>query len=157
VVIKATICEIIHDGKILLQRKDLRKFGGGKWNGPGGKLEPNESPVEGVHREVFEETGLNIYSPSLKGILEFYFGKKSEADWTCYIFRTERFSGEPVNLGEGELRWFKLTNIPYNDMWEDDKYWLPLLLEGINFKGHFIYDEKGEKIIEYNLQIVRKP
>ena len=42
-------------------------------------------------------------------------------------------------------------------MWEDDKYWLPLLLEGINFKGHFIYDEKGEKIIEHNLQIMHKP
>lgn len=156
-VIRATICEIIHNGKLLLQRKDLIKFGGGKWNGPGGKLDLNELPIEGVQREVLEETGLKIYSPTLKGILEFYFCKKSEPDWICYIFSTERFSGEPVDLGEGELRWFKLTNIPYNDMWEDDKYWLPLLLEGKNFKGHFVYDEKGEKITDYELQIVHKP
>jgi 8-oxo-dGTP pyrophosphatase MutT (NUDIX family) len=141
---------------LLLQRKNLKKFGGGKWNGPGGKIEPNESAIEGVCREVLEETGLRIYSPILKGVLEFYFGKKPESDWTCYIFRVEKFSGDPVNLGEGELRWFKLKDIPYKNMWEDDKHWLPLLIDNKNFKGHFIYDEKGEKIIEYNLQILHK-
>ena len=55
--IQATICEIIKDEKILLQYKAEGKFGEGKWNGPGGKIKPEETPLEGVIREVQEETG----------------------------------------------------------------------------------------------------
>ena len=56
--ITATICEIIKDGRLLLQRKAKGRFGEGKWNGPGGKIKPEETPDEGVIREVKEETGL---------------------------------------------------------------------------------------------------
>ena len=61
--INATICEIIHDGKLLLQRKAAGRFWEGKWNGPGGKVDPGETPMEGVLREVREETGLTIHDP----------------------------------------------------------------------------------------------
>ncbi|MBD3206923.1 NUDIX domain-containing protein [Candidatus Bathyarchaeota archaeon] len=152
--VRATICEIIHDEMILLQYKRLDKFGGGKWNGPGGKLEPDESPYTGVSREVFEETGLRIRAHELRGVLDFYFGRKSSPDWSCYIFYTEHYSGKPKDLGEGELRWFNLQNIPYDYMWKDDSFWLPILLEGKKFKGYFIYDSSSENIIDYELNII---
>lgn len=151
---RATICEIIHDNMILLQFKRLDKFGGGKWNGPGGKLEPDETPYYGIYREVLEETGIRIQSHKLSGVLDFYLGRKPTPDWSCYIFYTEKFFGKPRDLGEGELRWFNLENIPYDDMWEDDRFWLPLLLEGKKFKGYFIYDNPGNEIIEHDLKII---
>jgi 8-oxo-dGTP diphosphatase len=36
------------------------KYGSGNWTLPGGHLEANESPTDGVKREVLEETGYNI-------------------------------------------------------------------------------------------------
>lgn len=50
--IKATLCEIIQNDEILLQRKVLGKFGEKKWNGPGGKIRDDETPEECVKREV---------------------------------------------------------------------------------------------------------
>jgi ADP-ribose pyrophosphatase YjhB (NUDIX family) len=39
-----------------------------RWQMPGGKINPGETPLEALHREVFEETSLFVYSPSLLGI-----------------------------------------------------------------------------------------
>ena len=66
--IRATICEIIQEEKILLQLKKAGKFGEGKWNGPGGKILSNETPIEGVKREVYEETGLKTTIIKIFGV-----------------------------------------------------------------------------------------
>lgn len=151
--ILATICEIVKDGKILLQRKSIGKFGEGKWNGPGGKLDPEESPMQGVIREVKEETGLLILEPELRGEIDFYFGEKKKPDWTTYIFLVTQFTGEINPNEEGELRWFKLEEIPYGQMWPDDSHWLPPLMIGKTVEGTFWYDDVGETIQRYKLKI----
>jgi hypothetical protein len=43
-------------------------------------------------------------------------------------------------------KWFEEGQIPYGNMWEDDKYWLPLFLEGKNFSGKFLFDAKSVMI-----------
>jgi 8-oxo-dGTP diphosphatase len=45
-----------------------------------------------------------------------------------YIFRVTRFTGEPTSNEEGTLRWFRVDDIPYDDMWADDIHWLLQLL-----------------------------
>lgn len=151
--IRATICEIIKDGKILLQHKSMGKFGEGKWNGPGGKLEPDESPIDGVIREVKEETGLTVLNPHIYGLIDFYFGEKPHPDWIAYIFRVTQYTGELMASDEGELRWFNLDEIPYAQMWQDDEYWLPALLEGKKVKGAFWYNTEGTILIRHELSI----
>jgi 8-oxo-dGTP pyrophosphatase MutT (NUDIX family) len=150
----ATLCEIIKDSKILLQRKAAGKFGEKKWNGPGGKMINDETPEECVIREVLEETGLLVNSLSYHGEVEFYFGVKNEADWNVYIYSTGCFSGVLKESEEGELRWFRLEDIPYDKMWEDDLHWLPLLLANKRFKGSFTYDEEGDNLLNYDLKLV---
>jgi len=151
--IHATICEIIKDGKLLLQYKAAGKFGEGKWNGPGGKLKPNETPTEGVIREVNEETGLTIHKPELNGLIDFYFGEKPEPDWITYIFHVTDFDGELRANDEGELCWFKINEIPYDQMWQDDQHWLPAFLEGKKVKGTFRFDEEGKELLRYDLTV----
>ena len=41
----------------------------GMWNGVGGKIEENETPYEGIIRETFEETGIELSSVTYKGLL----------------------------------------------------------------------------------------
>ena len=149
----ATICEIIKNCKILLQRKSTGRFGEGKWNGPGGKLDPGESPRQGVIREVKEETGLTILNPLLKGEINFYFGNKPKPDWTTYIFLVTQFKGEMKPNEEGELKWFSIEEIPYRQMWPDDLYWLPEIIEGKTVKGTFWFNDVGENILKYELEI----
>lgn len=150
---RATICEIIKDNKILLQKKSAGRFGEGKWNGPGGKLKPNETPTKGVIREVLEETGLTILNPCLKGEIDFYFGEKSEPDWITYIFYVSEFTGVMKPNDEGELKWFDLSKVPYDEMWQDDEYWLPELIEGKKFSGAFWYNEDGAELIRHKLEV----
>jgi 8-oxo-dGTP pyrophosphatase MutT (NUDIX family) len=151
--IRATICEIVKEDKILLQLKKAGKFGEGKWNGPGGKILFQESPREGVIREVYEETGLTLLNPALNGWIDFYFGEKSEPDWITYIFLATEFKGEIYASDEGELKWFKIKDIPYEKMWKDDQYWLPAFLKGKKIRGTFWFDHGGLNLIRHQLTI----
>jgi mutator protein MutT len=151
--IRATICEIIKDDKLLLQHKAAGKFGEGKWNGPGGKLKPDETPLEGVIREVREETGLTVLDPRLNGLIDFYFGEKPEPDWSTYIFLVTEYHGELNANDEGELRWFSFKDIPYTQMWQDDQYWLPAFLEEKKVKGAFWFNTDGTELIRHELRI----
>ncbi|MAI88720.1 MAG: DNA mismatch repair protein MutT, partial [Candidatus Marinimicrobia bacterium] len=68
-----TLCYITDSEKTLMlhrvkKENDMHE---GKWNGLGGKLEAGESPEECVIREVYEESGLTIKNPKLKGIITF--------------------------------------------------------------------------------------
>ena len=150
---RATICEIIKDGKILLQYKAAGRFGEGKWNGPGGKIKPHETPEMGVTREVKEETGLTVLNPRLNGVVDFYFGEKPDPDWVAYIFLVTDFTGDLVPNDEGELRWFDINGVPYDDMWQDDAYWLPALIQGRKVTGTFWYNEAGTELMRHSLTI----
>ena len=153
-VVAATLCEIIHGCRILLQRKSAGRFGEGKWNGPGGKVRPGETPLECVVREVREETGLTVSDLTEHGVVDFYFGEKPEPDWVVHIYSTSNFAGEPREGEEGELRWWSLDEIPYGEMWPDDAYWLPVLLQGKHFRGVFIYDVEGTRLLSHRLDVM---
>jgi 8-oxo-dGTP diphosphatase len=104
-----------------------------------------------VAREVFEETGLQVRALTYHGVLQFCFASPSRVDWIVHVFSSERWIGEPHPGDEGVLRWFALDEIPYDEMWPDDRHWLPLLLEGKRFRGWFVFNEGGDTIRAYQL------
>ena len=69
----ATLCYVRKDGKTLMvhRNKKPNDMHLGKWNGLGGKLEPGETPEECCIRELYEETGLAVRNPQLKGLITF--------------------------------------------------------------------------------------
>lgn len=149
--IEATLCQVIDDGCLLLLLKTAGRFGEGKWNGPGGKLNNKETPEEGVVREVYEETGLKVSDLVYHGGLYHYFGQEDEPDWFVHIFSTKTFKGKVKESEEGALKWFRFADIPYNQMWQDDEYWLPLALENKRFTGSFYFNEDGSELIRHVL------
>ncbi|UCD44979.1 MAG: 8-oxo-dGTP diphosphatase [Candidatus Bathyarchaeota archaeon] len=151
--IHATVTIIRQGDKILLQRKSSGRFGGGKWNGPGGKLQPNETPEECAAREVHEETGLAIANLRHHGALKHYFGDTDEPTWTVHQFSTSDYEGEPKESEEGELRWFHVDEIPYKEMWQDDEHWLPLLLQEKDFAGEFHFNENATQLLRHSLTV----
>ena len=146
--IDATICHIIHDGNLLLKKANSG-ISIGKWNGPGGKIERGETPEMNVVREVNEETGLTITNPVHHGTIRFYLNGGDRLDFLVYVFSTKRFTGKARSSDEGRVRWFEIGKIPYPKMWDDDRYWLPLLLNGVKFDARFSYDKQNKRVTDY--------
>ena len=129
---QATLCYIVKEGRVLLIHKK-RGIGAGKINGPGGKVDPGETPLAAAIRETQEETGVTPVDPQLRGELWFQFS----ADFVlhCYVYVAEAFVGMPRETEEAIPEWFNTGELPFTRMWEDDKHWLPLLLDGKRFQG----------------------
>lgn len=126
-----------------------RGFGEGKWNGFGGKVNPGESIEGATRRELFEEAGVISNNITKIGTLDFSWQDKPEI-LEVHIFKTDGFGGEAVESEEMKPSWFHINDIPYDDMWPDDKFWLPMLIFDQKFKGRFVFDDYNN-IVEYQL------
>lgn len=143
--------------EILLGKKN-RGFGHGKWNGYGGKLENDECIFKGALRELHEESGLTLDKNDLiyLGYNE-YKQKSDDFSRVVHIFTAEIVKGELKESEEmSEPCWFNFEAIPYENMWPDSKYWLPLIFEKRFFVGRFFYDENGN-VESYDLEKLEKP
>jgi len=148
-----TLCYIIDDKKLLMLKKSAELFGGGKWNGLGGKIGVGESPEQGCIREVYEESGLHVSNLKYHGVLKFWFGDTSEPLIVCYVFSTKSFDGQIREGQEGILRWIDFDEVPYEEMWEDDRHWLPMLMEGKSISGEFYFNLEGTKLLKHKLEV----
>jgi len=146
-----TLCFIYQHPRILLGMKK-RGFGQGRWNGFGGKVKEGEAIKEAVKREMEEEVGITPKSFEKFGIVEFEFQGNPEI-LEVHFFKVNEFSGKPKESEEMKPQWFDIKEIPFNQMWPDDKLWFPLFLEGKKFKGKFLF-ENWDKILKYNLNEV---
>lgn len=140
---EATICYPMEGDRVLLIHKK-RGVGSGNYNGPGGKLEDGETPREAARREVREEVRLRVEDLEKVGELEFVFG--DEPFMHVHVFRTDSFAGTPQETVEADPEWFHREEIPYDEMWEDDRLWLPLALDGKPFVGYFRFDAGGDEM-----------
>lgn len=138
----ATILFIIKDGQVLLIEKKTG-LGAGKINGPGGKIEPGETPLEAAIRETQEELMVTPHSPRKLGELQ--FAMSDHVDIHCHVYRSDDYSGIPTETDEAKPVWTALDAIPYDRMWEDDRHWLPLVVEEMSFLGRFAFD--GERML----------
>jgi 8-oxo-dGTP diphosphatase / 2-hydroxy-dATP diphosphatase len=146
-----TLCIIHKNGKVLLGMKK-RGFGQGRWNGFGGKIHEGETIETAAKRETLEESGVNVLSMEKMGMIEFEF-KGNPKILEVHIFRAGDFSGNPVETEEMRPQWFDSDKIPFEKMWQDDKYWFPLFFAGKKFKGKFLFDSE-DNILEYKLEEV---
>ena len=98
-----TNMDMVYDdaGNILVQDRKNPDWPGLTF--PGGHVEPGESFVESVIREVWEETGLTIENPILCGTKQFQ--TKENARYVVLFYKANRFSGELKSSDEGEVFW----------------------------------------------------
>ena len=146
-----TILFLTREGEILLAMKK-RGFGMGKWNGVGGKAAPGENETEAAIRECQEEIGVTPTNPRLIGKIKFREKTDPGFGHHAHIFVATKWLGEPVETEEMRPQWFNLQDIPYRQMWVDDKLWLPLLLAGKRFQADITLD--GDKIVSHDIKTV---
>lgn len=119
--------------RILLGMKK-RGFGVGKWNGFGGKLEPDETIEQCAIRELEEESMVKALSVNRRGYLVFKMLDTSKL-MRVHVYESYDFCGEAKETDEMRPQWFNEENIPLQSMWPDDTHWMPYFLGGKSFVG----------------------
>ena len=107
---------------------------------PGGHVEKEESFVDSVIREVYEETGLTIENPVLCGTKQFQSGE--ETRYVVFFYRTDKFTGELKSSHEGEVFWIDrkdLSKYPLAPDMED----MVQVMESEQLSEFYYYQENG--------------
>ncbi len=136
--VTGTLMFVRQRDQVLLIRKK-RGHGAGKINGPGGKIELGETPLQGAIRETEEETGIVVHGASLQG--EFRFVDLVALQWYGYVFVADDWDGQPQVTEEADPFWCPVAQLPFEQMWDDDRFWLPRILAGERLEGDFLFDD----------------
>jgi 8-oxo-dGTP diphosphatase len=118
-----TLCLLYRGNEVLLQdrvKEDWRGFAL-----PGGHVEPGESIVESVVREMREETGLTVLHPQLCGVKQF---PTDEGRYLVILFKSDEFTGDLVSSEEGRMEWVHLDQLEEYDTVADLKELLDVML-----------------------------
>ncbi|NBV87551.1 MAG: NAD-dependent epimerase/dehydratase family protein, partial [Verrucomicrobia bacterium] len=83
-----------------------------------------------------------------RGFLRFQF--TDGYSLSCLVFVARDLAGTPVSTPEADPLWVALDEVPYGEMWADDREWLPTVLEGGTFTGSFLFE--GERMLEKDLR-----
>jgi 8-oxo-dGTP diphosphatase len=145
---RAVLCFIVKEGRVLLIHKK-RGLGAGKVNAPGGRIESGEGVVEAAVRETQEEVGVTPLGLEERGLLHFQF--LDGYSLHCVVFTASDLVGEPIETDEANPFWSPVDAIPYDEMWADDRHWLPLMMSGREFAGYFEFD--GEKMLSMKVDL----
>ena len=146
--IRSTCIYPQQDGRwlMLLRNRKENDVNAGKWIGPGGKFEANETARECANRELYEETGLVADALDYKGILYFRYPHKEEEK--IWIYTCEKFHGSLKDCDEGTLAWIDEADILNLELWEGDRIFLESLLKKTDEKFclELVYNENDELV-----------
>jgi len=107
---RITNCVLRKGNQILLLQKPSR----GWWVAPGGKMELGESVKESVVREYFEETGVTLKNPTVKGIFTINIKEEENviSEWMMFTFIADQYEGVNLNESrEGKIKWHSVDEV----------------------------------------------
>lgn len=144
----ATLMFVRRNDQVLLIRKK-RGLGAGKINGPGGRIEQGETPLECAVRETKEE--LLITPHNVRPAGELFFHAEDMPKIHGHVFTATDYTGTPTETDEAIPLWTHIHRLPLNEMWDDDRLWLPHVLAGCVIRGWFTF--VGERLIDHRVEI----
>ena len=153
--IERTLVFLSKPKEVLLGYKK-RGHGAGLWNGIGGKVETGESTETAMIRECQEEVGVTPEDYRKIARLVFKGGSdKTQPINNVTAYLCDKWLGEPTETEEMQPRWFRLLDVPYDQMWSGDEIWLPMALSGGYFEGVVEFDPNN-KVKNWQLDQVKK-
>ncbi len=140
-----TLCFVENgDDVLMLKGAPTKRLYANLYNGVGGHVEAGEDLLSSMHREVREETGLEIADARLRAVVNVDEGGKSGV--VFFVFTARSDSRELRPSGEGQVSWISRKRLMELDLVEDLRQLLPIVLDeraGLWF-GHLSYDTAGK-------------
>ena len=118
------LCLLYRGNEVLLQNRTKDDWRG--FTLPGGHIEPGESIVESVIREMREETGLTVIRPKLCGVKQ--FPNDEGGRYLVILFKSGEFTGELVSSEEGRMEWVPMDRLEEYDTVSDLQELLDVML-----------------------------
>ena len=135
------LCLIHKNGRYLLQDRIKNDWKG--YTLPGGHIEPGESIVDAVIREMQEETGLTISHPHLCGVKQFPL---EEGRYIVFLFDTEEFEGDLRSSEEGTMHWIDERKLPKVNLVEDFEDLIEVMLDDELMEFQYVIED-GEWLV----------
>jgi 8-oxo-dGTP diphosphatase len=118
------------DGRVLIGQRRAGQSHALKWEFPGGKVEPGETPQQALARELQEE--LSITGARGGEMLRYEFAYPGKAAILLIFFRIDTFEGDPRNLIYEALHWAPREELPAIDFLEGDRRFLNWYCAGLS-------------------------
>lgn len=134
--VELTVLCLIHNEDSYLLQDRVKK----DWNGytlPGGHIEPGESIVDAVVREMKEETGLTIKSPRLCGVKQFPI---EGGRYIVFLFETDQFEGKLVDSEEGKMHWVKISELSNVNLVNDFEELIEVMMSNILTEFQYVVE-----------------
>ncbi|RHQ76405.1 8-oxo-dGTP diphosphatase [Firmicutes bacterium AF22-6AC] len=135
------LCLIHKNGRYLLQDRIKNDWKG--YTLPGGHIEPGESIVDAVIREMQEETGLMISHPHLCGVKQFPL---EEGRYIVFLFETEEFEGDLRSSEEGTMHWIDERELSKVNLVEDFEDLIEVMLDDELVEFQYVIED-GEWLV----------
>lgn len=135
------LCLIHKNGRYLLQDRIKNDWKG--YTLPGGHIEPGESIVDAVIREMQEETGLTIRHPHLCGVKQFPL---EEGRYIVFLFETEEFEGDLHSSEEGTMHWIDERELSKVNLVEDFEDLIEVMLDDELMEFQYVIED-GEWLV----------
>ncbi|MBE6405633.1 MAG: 8-oxo-dGTP diphosphatase [Lentisphaerae bacterium] len=138
-------------GRVLVQERLPKPTS--SWSGltfPGGHVEPGETVVASVIREVQEETGLTVSNLRNCGYIQWYNPEK-HSQYFVFLFKTDTFTGKLKDSAEGKMKWLTLDEMLSGKLAPNMKEYLSVFQNettlqafGIEGMGLNVVDDSGK-------------
>ena len=115
---QVTAALIEKQGKILLARRKAGKHMGEKWEFPGGKIDPGESPQEALRRELAEEFSIEARIGEYLGSTEF---RQGEIELEIQLYRALHLGGTFILHDHEEIRWVAPQEVESYELVDSDR------------------------------------
>ena len=115
---QVTAALIEKQGKILLARRKAGKHMGEKWEFPGGKIDPGESPQEALRRELAEEFSIEARIGEYLGSPEF---RQGEIELEIQLYRALHLGGTFILHDHEEIRWVAPQEVESYELVDSDR------------------------------------
>lgn len=107
-------------GRLLIAQRPVGKVDAGRWEFPGGKIGPGETPQQALQRELKEELGIDVAAdgPMFVMTIRHVYNERI-VELSCFLVR--RFAGQPASLEGQDLVWVAPADLGRWDILEADR------------------------------------
>lgn len=151
ILLNAVIAFLVKGDDVLLARK-TKKIGAGLWNGYGGGIEKDETPLDAMIRELHEECGVYADSRSSLYAAKIDFHNRTDDGKTftcrCYVYLVTKWTGKIKATDEMTTpTWFPKNGLPLSEMMLADRVWVPPIFNGTKIYGEAWYGPRQQTLM----------